>query len=223
MGRKVNPKSFRMGNLFIWGSRWFADKNNYRNYVLEDKKIRDFLMGKLKPAGVGRVEIERSINKITVIVFVAKPGLVIGRGGTGLEDIKKQLTKLISSVKVKVELRIEGIAEPYLDAYLVARNISDMLGKRMMAKRIIGQMLEKIMAAGARGARVKLAGRINGAEIARVEKGSLGVLPLSTMRENIDFAEFSAHTRSGYIGVKVWICKKRKEENASAAAQETKI
>ena len=179
-------------------------------------------MEKLKPAGIGRVEIERSINKITILVFVAKPGLVIGRGGSGLEDLKKQLIKIIPSVKVKMDLKIESVGDPFLDSYLVARNVADMLGKRMMAKRIIGQMLEKIMAAGAKGARIKLAGRINGAEIACTEKGSLGVLPLSTLRENIDFAEFPAYTRSGYIGVKVWICKKEREENAGTTAQEAK-
>ena len=163
-------------------------------------------------AGLTKVEIERSINKLNLTLHVTRPGLVIGRGGTGLDDLKKYIVEKILGIKKddkntqKVDLKIEAVKEPNLNAQFVAQMIADQLGKRMMAKRVMNQAIEKIMSSGAKGARVQLGGRINGAEISRIEHVQKGVLPLTTMREKIDYAQVHAPTRSGYIGVKVWIC-----------------
>ena len=184
----------------------------YQNTLLEDFKIRKDLNAKLKIAGLTKVEIERSINKLNLTLHVTRPGLVIGRGGTGLEDLKKYIITKILTVKgdeknaLKVDLKIEAVKEPNLNAQFMAQTIAEQLGKRMMAKRVMNQAIEKIMASGARGVRVQLGGRINGAEISRIEHLQKGVLPLTTMREKIDYAQVHAPTRSGYIGVKVWIC-----------------
>jgi small subunit ribosomal protein S3 len=162
---------------------------------------------------VARVEIERSINKLSVIVYVARPGIVIGRGGSGMEDLKKYVVDKILKIKPddknapKVDVKVEAVKEPNLDAYLVATNIADQLAKRLPSKRIMKQTVEKVMSAGAKGVRVRLGGRINGAEIARIEHVQEGIIPLSSMKEKIDFAAVPAYTRSGYIGVKVWICQ----------------
>ncbi len=212
MGNKIHPIAFRLGPVYTWTSRWFAQGKRYQDLLASDVKIRRALMLKLKPAGIARIEIERSINKINLTLFVSRPGVVIGRGGTGLEDLKKYVQTDLLKIKddgknvSKVELKVEAVKEPNADAYLVAVNIADQLVRRMPAKRVIKQAVEKMMAAGAKGAKVRLGGRINGAEIARVEHTQAGVLPLSSIKEKVDFASYPAHTRSGYIGVKVWIC-----------------
>jgi small subunit ribosomal protein S3 len=179
---------------------------------LIDANLRKALMEKLKPAGIAQVEIERLINKIEITVHVSRPGIVIGRGGSGLEELKKFIGGILG-VKagekniLKLELKVEPIKEPNLNAYLVAVNIADQLARRIPHKRVIRQAVQRIMAAGAQGARVILSGRIAGAEIARHEKYQQGRMPLTTMRERIDFVAFPALTKSGYIGVKVWICE----------------
>ncbi len=211
MGNKVDPIGFRLGPVYTWTSRWFATGKRYRETLLEDTKLRGALLKKLKPAGVARVEIDRSINKVMVTVFVARPGVVIGRGGQGMEDLKKYVSGFVAGAKaskdqVKLELRVEPVKEPALDAYLVAVNVADQLIRRMPPKRIMKKSVEAAMAAGAKGIRIRLGGRINGAEIARIEKEQEGVIPLSTIKEKIDFAAYPAATKSGYIGIKVWIC-----------------
>lgn len=213
MGQKINPIGFRVGVFYPWNSRWFADKKNYKKFLLEDFKLRELLMKRLKPAGVARIEIERSINKTDIIIFVSKPGLVIGRGGTGMEDLKKFVIKTLNikpgdKNASKIDLKVEPIKEPNLDAYLVAVNIADQLVKRLPAKRVMNQALDRVLQAGAKGVRIILSGRIGGAEIARRERIQAGMIPLTTLREKIDFAKFPALTKSGYVGVKVWICKK---------------
>ena len=212
MGHKVNPKLFRLGPIYNWESRWFDDKN-YAATLLEDYKLRKAIMERLKMAGVSNVEIERSINSIRITAYVSKPGIVIGRGGAGLEDLKKFLvTELRKTNKTKslpkMDIRIEAIKEPNLDAYLVAKNISDQLARRMPAKRVMGQAVERAMGSGAQGIRVVLSGRIGGAEIGRKEKLQQGTVPLSTIREHVTFASVPSLTKKGYIGVKVWINKK---------------
>lgn len=213
MGNKIHPIGFRLGPVYTWTSRWYAEGQRYQDLLASDVKIRKALMAKFKIAGIGRVEIERSINKINLTLYVSRPGVVIGRGGTGLEDLKKYVMKDLLKIKetdknaAKVDVKVEPIKEPNLDAYLVAVNISDQLVRRLPAKRVIKQALEKMMAAGAKGARIRLGGRINGAEIARVEHVQAGILPLSSVKEKIDFAAVPAHTRSGYVGIKVWICQ----------------
>ncbi|MDP2860606.1 MAG: 30S ribosomal protein S3 [bacterium] len=210
MGQKVNPIGFRLGILYSWQSRWFADGKRYTTLLLEDNKIRKFLGEKLKNAGLARVEIERSINKLDIIIFSSRPGIIIGRGGTGLEDLKKQLEKIFLKEKsiTKINLSVEAVKEPNLDAFLMATNIAEQLAKRLPHKRVIRMAAEKIMEAGAKGMRIKLSGRIAGAEISRTEKIQKGALSLGTLREKVDYASVPSLTRSGYIGVKVWICKK---------------
>lgn len=210
MGQKVNPKGFRLGVVYTWNSRWFAKNGKYGNLVLEDAKIRKALLAKLKPAGVARVEIDRSINAMTLTIYVARPGVVIGRGGQGLEELKQYIGVLLGGKKkkenlAKIDLRIEPVKDPSLDAYLMATNIAEQLARRMPYKRILRQSLDRMMQSGAKGGRILLAGRIGGAEIARREKAQAGKLPLSTLREHIDFASVPALTKSGYVGVKVWI------------------
>lgn len=206
MGRKINPISFRMGNVSTWQSRWFADDKKYRQFVLTDIKIRDILMKKLRPAGIVKVEIERSSNKLKVIIFVARPGVLIGRGGQGLTDLKKFLMKELA-IKDENSLEISpmDVRTPDLSAYLVAQNASEQLAKRLPAQRVMNQSVDRVMRAGAKGVRIVLSGRIGGAEIARREWKALGTMPLHTLRQDIDFASVPALTKSGYVGVKVWI------------------
>ncbi len=209
MGHKVNPKLFRLGPVYNWDSRWFDDKN-YSVTLLEDYVLRKAITERLRGAGVSLVEIERSINSIKITAYVSKPGIVIGRGGAGLEDLKKFLNSLLLKNKKgknlpKLDIRVEPIKEPNLDAYLVAKNISDQLGRRMPHKRIMVQAVERAMSGGALGIRVVLAGRIGGAEIGRREKMQQGTVPLSTIREHVNYASVPALTKKGYIGVKVWI------------------
>ncbi len=214
MGKKVHPIGFRLGSLYTWSSRWFAEDKRYKELLKEDILLRRALMGKLKTAGISRVEIERSINKIDITVHVARPGVVIGRGGTGMEDLKKYIVKNILKINPddkkasKVDIKVEPVKEPNLDAQLVGQMVADQLAKRFPAKRAMDQAIEKVMSAGAKGVRIRLGGRIGGAEIARVQHAQAGILPLSTIREDIDFASVPSLTRSGYVGVKVWICRK---------------
>jgi len=219
MGRKVNPKAFRIGPLYTWDSRWFAATRQYGEYVVEDATFRKALMSKLASAGVIKVEIERSINKINIIIHVVRPGMVIGRAGAGLEELKKYIAHTIVTHRKKVgtfdpksafklDIKVEPVKEPNLSAYFVARHIADQLARRLPHKRVVNFSLEKIMNSGAKGAKIILAGRIAGAEISRRETYKQGSIPLSTIREEIDFAAVPSLTKSGYIGVKVWICKK---------------
>lgn len=204
MGNKIHPIAFRLGPVYTWTSRWFAQRKRYQNLLLEDVKIRKALNARLKPAGLARVEIERSINRVNLTLFVARPGVVIGRGGTGMEELKKFIEKLLPDSKV--DIKVEPVKEPNLDAQLVAVNIADQLAKRLPAKRVLKQSIEKVMTAGAKGVRIRLGGRIGGAEIARIEHDQAGIVPLSSVKERIDFAAYPAYTRSGYVGIKVWIC-----------------
>jgi small subunit ribosomal protein S3 len=217
MGQKINPKGFRVGTVFTWSSRWFATGSMYKQLVFVDAKLRERLFIKLKPAGLAQVIIERSINKMKVTLHVSRPGIVIGRGGAGLEELKKYIQQYIdkttlgnkvSDGKIKVELAVEPIKEPNLNAYLVAQNIADQIVRRMMHKRVCNQAIERVISAGAKGVKIVLGGRIGGAEIARHEKYQSGTIPLSTIREEVDFATYPALTKSGYVGVKVWICRK---------------
>lgn len=211
MGQKVNPFLFRLGIVNDWSSRWF-DTKNYKHVLLEDYHLRKSLMDRLKIAGVSKITIERSINSIKVTAFVSRPGMVIGRAGTGLEELKKFIQKALIKGKTskqapKLDIRIEAIKEPYLDAHLVAKNIAEQLAKRLPYKRILAQASNRIMESGAKGVRIVLSGRIAGAEIGRREKIQVGTVPLSTIREHIDYASVPSLTKKGYIGVKVWINK----------------
>lgn len=208
MGQKVHPVGFRMGISATWKSRWFAKGDKYKANVLEDIKIRDLLMKKLRPAGIQAVEIERAINKLKVIIFVSRPGVLIGRGGSGLTELKKFL---MTELKVKSDNALEivpmEIKSADLSAYLVAQNVAEQLIRRLPAQRVMNQSIDRVIRAGAKGVRIVISGRIGGAEIARREWKAQGTMPLHTLRADIDFAVYPALTKSGYVGVKVWINK----------------
>lgn len=215
MGQKVNPHLIRLKTVHDWDSRWFNERN-YKETVLEDYALRKMLMERLSRAGVSSVEIERSINNVKIIVYVARPGIVIGRGGAGIEELKKTIQSFFikqgktGKMMPRFDLRVEQVKDPNLDAYLVAKNIAEALARRMSFKRVLVQTADRVLNAGGLGVRVVLSGRINGAEIGRREKIQVGTVPLSTIRANIDYAEYPSLTKKGYIGVKVWI--NRQEE-----------
>lgn len=213
MGQKVHPTGFRMGNTFTWKSTWFASPADYAMRVLEDKKIRNFFEAKLAQAGLDRIEIERSINIIKIKLHVARPGVVIGRGGSNLEQLKTELGKSLKinpkdpkGVKVSIDEIVE-VKQPDLSSKFVVERITDQLIKRYPHRRAVSQALERVMAAGAKGIKIHLSGRIGGAEIARSEKYFQGTVPTQTLRANIDYFEAPAHTKSGTVGIKVWINK----------------
>jgi small subunit ribosomal protein S3 len=210
MGQKVNPIGFRIGSFLTWKSKWFAGKADYSDKVIEDFKLRQYLQEKLASAGVVRTEIERSLTVIKVILHVARPGVVIGKGGANLEDIKKQIERILNvsklkKDKVKIDLRVEEVRNPDLSAKLVAERISGQLIKRFPHRRAVLQAIERVMQAGAKGVKISLAGRIGGAEIGRTEKYFEGSIPTQTLRANIDYYHEPSLTRSGYVGIKVWI------------------
>lgn len=211
MGQKVNPISFRLEtvkNSPEWASSWYANSKKYGPLLLEDKKIRDFVQKKLYSAGIVSIRIERSVKKIKLILVVARPGLVIGRGGKELEILKKDVQKLLSkeSGKQNLDIQVEEFRLSDLSAKLIAEKIAYQLTKRMPYRRVVLSSMEKAIQAGAKGIKVQLGGRINGAEISRREKFSQGTVPLSTIRSKIDYAQCPSLTRSGYIGVKVYLC-----------------
>lgn len=205
MGQKVNPQSFRLQVNKGWQSRWFASKASYTKNLGEDLKMRAFLKENLeRRAGIDKVEIERSRNQITVTLFTARPGVVIGRGGAGIDELKLNLAKLIDS---PVRVVIEEIKKPELRAQLVADNVAGQLERRISFRRAIKATAEASMRAGAKGVKIVVAGRLNNAEMARTEKELLGSIPLHTLRADIDFGRATAKTSAGITGVKVWIYK----------------
>ncbi|KKU64478.1 MAG: 30S ribosomal protein S3 [Candidatus Woesebacteria bacterium GW2011_GWC2_47_16] len=213
MGQKINPIGMRVGEFIPWKSRWFSEKG-FKNHLIEDIKIRKALMEKLKLAGITSVEIERLPKSMAVTMTVSRPGVVIGRGGTGIEDVKKYVLGIIREVRkeeikdLKIDLRVNEIKNPELSAHLVATRIASELERRMPHRRVVTKTIERVMASGAAGVKVVLGGRIGGAEISRVEKFQEGSVPTQTLRENIDYAQVPALLKRGYVGVKVWIHKK---------------
>lgn len=212
MGQKVNPIGFRVGSTFGWKSRWYAEKEHYADQVLEDFKLRKFLENSLSNAGVVQIDIERSLKVIKIVLFVSRPGVVIGKGGSNLETVKSAVERILNVSKkqkdrVKIDLRVEEIKSPDLSAKLVAERIANQLVKRYPHRRAVSQALEKVTQAGAKGVKIVLSGRIGGSEIGRTEKYSEGSVPTQTLRANIDYYQLPARTRSGYVGIKVWIYK----------------
>jgi small subunit ribosomal protein S3 len=201
MGQKVHPVGLRLGITRTWDSRWFENKQ-YVEWLQEDLKIRRELDGMSRSAAIARVEIERRANQIRVIINTAKPGIIIGKRGAGIEDLKKRLEKIASK---QVSVNVVEIKHPELDAKLVANNIVDQLEKRIAFRRAMRQAIQRTMKAGAKGVKVQCGGRLGGAEIARVERNFEGKVPLHTLRANIDYAHTEAYTTFGRIGVKVWI------------------
>jgi small subunit ribosomal protein S3 len=212
MGRKVHPFIFRIGAVTNWKSRWF-NRKQYRKLLEQDVKLRDFVMKKLSRAGINSVEIERSANLVNIIIETARPGLVIGRGGGGIEELKQELKKLIQkrdheAVNTEVRLEIKEVRQPNSHAAIVAADMASQIERRMPYRRVMKQTLDKIMQnKEVQGAKVMAKGRLNGAEIARKEWLSKGKISLQTLRANIDYAQETAYTAYGTIGIKVWIYK----------------
>lgn len=204
MGQKVHPKIIRIGVTRDWSSKWFSDKE-YAKFLLEDYKIRKLLNKKHQTAGIAEIEITRSANDAKVTIYTSKPGVLIGRGGAGIEEIRKEIEKM---TKRKTGVVIEEVTIPENYASLVARNIADQIEKRIPYRRAVKQSLENVMKSGVRGVRIRVGGRLNGADIARSEAFSRGKIPLSSIREDIDFAHVPANTTYGIIGVKAWIYRK---------------
>lgn len=220
MGHKINPIAFRTGVQLPWNSKWFA-KKDYGTLLRQDLTIRKFLLKKMREAGLAKVEIERTPASLTVIIHAAKPGMIIGRGGQGVEQLKKDIAQQLLPVKTNLTLTIQEVANPNLSAELVALAMVTDLEKRLPFRRVMKQALSRVERAGAQGAKVVISGRLNGAEIARTEKLTVGKMPLHTLRANIDYARSAAFTTYGAVGVKVWIYTGEKfAKDATAEAVE---
>ena len=203
MGQKVSPHGLRVGVIKDWDSKWYADKKNFADYLIEDNKVREYVKKKLYVAGVSKVLIERAAeNKLRVIVLTAKPGMVIGRAGDGIDVLKADLKKLTGK---EVEISIEEVRRSEMDAQLTAESVAQALERRVSFRRAMKQAIGRTMKSGAKGIKVVCSGRLGGAEIARSEKYSEGNVPLHTLRADIDYGFAEADTTYGKIGVKVWI------------------
>lgn len=207
MGQKVNPKSLRLKINENWQSRWFS-KQNYADNLIADLKIREILAKKLKEASVSEIIISRDANKITIDIRSGRPGVIIGRGGTGTDELKKLLKKYVTN---RLQINIIEIKKPDLDAAIIAQNIASQIEKRMPFRRAMKQAIEKAREAGVQGIKVLVAGRLNGADIARSEKAMHGTVPLSTFKSSIQYKQVTARTTFGDIGVKVWVYNGEKE------------
>jgi small subunit ribosomal protein S3 len=207
MAQKVHPKVYRLQTIYSSDGKWFAaDRKRFQQFLKEDVEMRVFLKKKLRAAGIDRIEMERTNQDLNVVVHAAKPGVVIGRGGGGIEDIKKELMNLFyRGRRAKVHVTVHEVKRPSLSAAVVARQVADDIEKRLPFRRAMKQAVERVMNAGAEGVRFVLSGRLGGAEIARRETQSQGKLPLQTLRADIDFAIEEAHTVYGVIGVKAWV------------------
>ncbi len=207
MGQKVNPVGFRTGIMTGWKSRWYASKQDFADLLIEDLKVRNFIKKhpqkqQYRNAGIDRIEIERTRDEVKVVLFVARPGLIIGKKGQEVELLQMELQNLIGR---RVNLKIEELGRPELQAQLVAEDIAQQLSKRASFRRTIKRSMEQTMDAGAKGIKIRLAGRLGGAEMARIEKQISGSIPLSTLRARIDYGFTEAKTPQGHIGVQVWI------------------
>src|SRR6266545_2216629 len=205
MGQKVNPYGFRLGVTTDWKSRWFADREDYSNNVIEDWKIRDYLMYELPHAAISRIEIERTRDKLRVDIHTARPGIVIGRRGAQADELRALLTKITGNPRV--QLNIIEIKSPELDAALIAQGVADQLANRIAFRRAMKRAVQNAQKAGALGIRVQCSGRLGGAEMSRTEWYREGRVPLHTLRADIDYGFREARTTSGRVGVKVWIYK----------------
>lgn len=207
MGQKVSPIGLRIGINKDWNSTWYADKKNFATFLKEDQDIKNFLMKKYKTSSISKVTIERTEGKLVVNIFTARPGMIIGTKGAGIDNIKKEIQSIIKPVKTLI-VNVKEIKKPDLDAQLVAESIATQLEKRVAAKRALRQAADRVMKAGAKGCKVQVAGVLTKAnEQSQVEKQFRGSVPLHTLRADIDYGESSAYTLIGKIGVKCWIYK----------------
>ena len=204
MGQKINPHGARVGVILDWNTKWYAGKKDFSNNLIEDYNLRKMLKEKLNMAGISQINIDRSGAKVGVSIFTAKPGIVIGKGGAGVEALKKEIEEFTGK---QVNLNIMEIKQPDMNAQLVAENIAQQLEKRVSFRRAMKQVISRTMKAGAKGIKTSVSGRLGGAEIARTEHYHEGSIPLQTLRANIDYGFAEAKTAYGRIGVKVWIYK----------------
>src|ERR671928_1058369 len=217
MGQKVRPTGFRVGIMEDWRSRWYASKHEFSDLLVEDFKIRKFIKKKYSYAGIPKVEIERTRDAVKVILFTARPGVIIGRKGAEVERITEELQTLTGR---RIEIKIEEITRPEIDAQLISEDIAEQLKKRSSFRRTMKRALDQTMDGGARGVKIQLSGRLGGSEMSRTESASLGSIPLSTLRARIDYGFTEAKPAQGHIGVKVWVNNGdylNQEENSDAA------
>jgi small subunit ribosomal protein S3 len=218
MGQKINPVVFRTGVMVGWKSRWYASKKEFADLLIEDQKIRKYVTQKYQFAGIPKIEIERTRDEVKVVVHAARPGVIIGRKGQQVDELQDELQSLVGR---RINIKIDEIARPELQAHLVAEGISEQLAKRASFRRTLKRAIDQTMEAGAKGIKVQLAGRLGGAEMARCEKQIAGSIPLSTLRAKIDYGFVEAKTAQGHIGIQVWINQGMYEDEADGAdAQE---
>ncbi|MGH4120664.1 30S ribosomal protein S3 [Clostridium sp.] len=203
MGQKIHPHGFRVGVIKDWDSKWYADKKNFADNLVEDFKIREFLKSKLYTAGISKIEIERAAKRVKINIHTAKPGMVIGRGGSGIEVIKQDMKKLV--IDKNVLINIVEVKQAENNAQLMSENIASQLEKRISFRRAMKQTIQRAMRSGVKGVKTACAGRLGGAEIARTEHYHEGTIPLQTLRADIDYGFAEANTVYGKIGVKVWV------------------
>lgn len=205
MGQKVHPHGLRVGVIKGWDAKWYADKKNFADYLVEDNKIREFVKSKLYSAGISKIEIERAAKKVKLNIYTAKPGVVIGKGGLGIEALKKSLETFVTDKHILIN--IVEVKSVDTDAQLMSENIAAQLEKRISFRRAMKQTIQRAMKNGAKGVKTTCGGRLGGAEIARSESYHEGTIPLQTLRADIDYGFAEANTTYGKIGVKVWVYK----------------
>jgi small subunit ribosomal protein S3 len=201
VGQKINPNGFRVGVIRDWTAKWYADKN-YAAYLNEDLRIRKYIEKRLADASVSTVEIERAANRVNVSIHTAKPGMVIGKGGSEVEALRKELNNLTNK---RVHINVVEIKKPDLDAHLVGESVAEQLENRIAFRRAMRGAMQRTMRAGAKGIKIQVAGRLNGADMSRIESYSDGTVPLHTLRADIDYSWDEAHTTYGVLGIKTWI------------------
>ncbi len=220
MGQKVNPHGARVGVIFDWSTRWYAGKKDFANNIVEDYKLRQMLKEKYYSTGISRIDIERSASRMTVTLFAGKPGMIIGRSGKGIEELKAEVEKFCGHA---VNIRVFDVKTPDADAQLISENIAQQLEKRIAFRRAMKQSIQRAMKSGAKGVKVAISGRLGGADIARTEHYHEGSIPLQTLRANIDYGFSEAKTTYGRLGVKVWVYKGQILPKAKKAPQSAAI
>ena len=216
MGHKVNPHGARVGVIFDWSTRWYAGKKDFANNLNEDFRLRKMLKEKFYSCGISRIDVERSASRMTVTLFAGKPGMIIGRNGKGIEDLRADVEKFLGHA---ANIRVMDVKNPDADAQLIAENIAQQLEKRIAFRRAMKQSIQRANKAGAKGVKVAISGRLGGADIARTEHYHEGSIPLQTLRANIDYGFAEAKTTYGRVGVKVWIYKGQVLPKAKKPAQ----
>ena len=218
MGQKVHPTGIRLGIVKDWTSKWYADSKDFADTLNMDLKVRDYIKKKLKAASVSRVQIERPANNARITIHTARPGIVIGKKGEDVERLRQDVTKMMGN---PVSINIEEIRKPELDAALVSENVAQQLERRIMFRRAMKRAVQNAMRLGAQGIKIRVSGRLNGADIARAEWYHEGRVPLHTLRADIDYGTIEANTTYGIIGVKVWVFKGEVFDKAEASAGAT--